>query len=60
MNYNESQQFELLDMITLISFFLQVMNLNENLTQTDKQDLMHEVDNRTNVLLNQIHQHLEK
>ena len=35
------------------------MNLGENLTQGDKQDLMHEVDNRTEKVLKEIHKHLE-
>ena len=58
MNY-ESQQFELLDILNIISFGLQIMNLGENLTQGDKQDLMHEVDNRTEKVLKEIHKHLE-
>lgn len=35
------------------------MNLGENLTQGDKQDLMYEVDNRTEKILNEINEHLK-
>ena len=35
------------------------MNLQENLTQGDKQDLMDNIDKKTKNLLDQIHEHLE-
>lgn len=35
------------------------MNLQENLTQGDKQDLMDNIDKKTKSLLDQIHEHLE-
>ena len=35
------------------------MNLQENLTQGDKQDLMDNIDKKTKNLLDQIHKHLE-
>ena len=55
----ESQQFELLDILNIISFYIQIRNLGANLTRADKQDLMYEVDNRTEKILNEIHKHLE-
>lgn len=35
------------------------MNLQENLTQNDKQELMDDIDRKTKNLLNQIHEHLK-
>ena len=51
---------EFLDLLNIMSFIIGVMNYEENLTQSDKQDLMTEVDNQTEKMLNQIHEHLEK
>ena len=36
-----------------------VANYNENLTQTDKQELMSGVDKQTSVLLSELHAHLD-
>lgn len=49
----------LLDALSLLSFFISVMNLNENLGQNDKQDLLQEFSNKADVLLKEIHQHLK-
>lgn len=56
----ENGQFTFLDMISLISFFIGIMNLNENVTQGDKQELMEELDTKTRFLLTEIHKHLEE
>ena len=55
----EGGQWTFLDIITLISFMVGVMNLEENLTQGDKQDLMQEFDTKASSLLKEIHSHLE-
>ena len=55
----EGGQWTFLDMVTLISFMVGVMNLEENLTQGDKQDLMQEFDTKASSLLKEIHSHLE-
>ena len=55
----ESQQLELLDILNIISFYIQIRNLGANLTRADKQDLMYEVDNRTEKILNEINEHLK-
>lgn len=55
----ESQQLELLDILNIISFYIQIRNLGANLTRAVKQDLMYEVDNRTEKILNEINEHLE-
>lgn len=52
-------QFTFLDIVSLISFFIGLENLNENLTQGDKQDLMSELSNKAEILLKEIHAHLE-
>jgi hypothetical protein len=48
-----------LDLLNVLSFFIGLVNLDENLTQGDKQDLMQEFDNKTQALLNELHKHLE-
>lgn len=53
-------EFTFLDIITLISFFIGLANLEENLTQGDKQDLQEDLSNKADLLLNEIHSHLEK
>ena len=55
----EGGQWTFLDMVTLISFMVGVMNLEENLTQGDKQDLMQEFDTKASSLLKEIHSQLE-
>ena len=42
----------------MMSFLIGLMNLEENLTQGDKQDLMTEFDDKASVLLSEIHKHL--
>ena len=50
---------ELLDVITLLSFILQVQNYNENLSQNDKADLMHALDHKINNLLERMEQDIK-
>ena len=49
-----------IDYISLFSFVIGVMNLDENLTQGDKQDLQKDLSDKADKLLNEIHSHLEK
>ena len=53
MNFKDSEQFDLLDMLGLLSFFIGLMNLEENITQGDLQD-------KTQFIIDEIHAHLEK
>lgn len=53
-------QFTFLDMVNLLSFLIGTMNLEENLTQGDKQDLMKEFSEKADYLLKEINQHLQK
>lgn len=55
----EFGQFTFLDMVSLMSFFLTLMNLNENLSQNDKQDILENLSNRSDLLLKEIHEHLQ-
>lgn len=52
-------EFTFLDTITIISFIIGLINLDENLTQSDKQDLQKELSGQAKKLLNEIHGHLE-
>ena len=50
--------FTFLDSISIASFLIGVMNLEENLTQGDKQDLENKLSSSMELLLNEIHSHL--
>ena len=55
-----SEELGILDIISIMSFVIALMNLDENLTQGDKQELMEELGNKTNLMLTEIHTHLEQ
>lgn len=50
---------DMLDALTLVSFLVGIANYNENLTQSDKDDIMKSLDKQTNQLLLQVHEELE-
>ncbi|MCH5211008.1 MAG: hypothetical protein J1F01_08615 [Oscillospiraceae bacterium] len=54
-----NNQISYLDLINIMSFVIGIMNLDENLTQGDKQDLMDDFDKKADTLLQEIHGHLE-
>ena len=56
----ENGQLTFLDTVNLISFMIGLMNLNENLTQGDKQDLLETFSQKADDLLNEIHSHLKQ
>lgn len=56
----ENGQFTFLDSIALISFVVGIMNYEENLTQSDKQDLQDQLNSKIDLLLKEIHSHLEE
>lgn len=60
MGSGENGQLTFLDFITLISFWVGLINLEENMTQGDKQDLMKKFDEQTETVLGQIHTYLEE
>ena len=51
---------DFLDIITLFSFVLSVENLEQNLSQNDKQDLQHDLSEKAEKILKEVHTHLEK
>ena len=59
MNLKDGNQLDLLDMLSVLSFCIAIMNLDENITQGDKQDLMEELSTKADLLLTEIHGHLE-
>ncbi len=58
LNYNN--QLSCLDTMNIMSFVIGLMNYNENLTQNDKQELLSDFNNKAEVLLNEIHKHLQQ
>jgi hypothetical protein len=56
----ENGEFTFLDTLNILSFCIGMMNLNENLTQGDKQDLQKQLSEKTELLLKEIHSHLEE
>lgn len=53
-------QLDFLDMITLASFVIALQNLEENVTQSDKAELQEDLANKADLLLQEIHGHLEE
>ena len=56
----ENGELTFLDIIALLSFFMGVANYEENLTQSDKQDLQNELNKKVDFILKNIHKHLEE
>ena len=56
----EQGEFTFLDLLSIASFLVGVENLDMNLTQNDKQDLQNDLAEKAELLLNEIHGHLEK
>lgn len=59
MNNYFYNQLGFIDMLSIASFCLGLMNFDENLTQTDKQELQKALFNNTEKLLNELHSHLQ-
>ena len=57
---NDSNNLDFLDVINIVSFAIAIANYNENLNQTDKQELIHKLDKQTSELLSQLNAHLER
>jgi len=55
----DNGQLDFLDIIGIMSFIIALMNLDENMTQGDKQELLQELSNKADLLLTEIHKHLE-
>lgn len=57
---NNNKQLEFLDILNIMSFYIGILNLNQNMTQNDKQDLLKELNDKINLLLQEIHSHLQR
>ena len=62
MNIGSGARGELtfLDIIAILSFLLGVLNLDENLTQSDKQDIQDGLNGKIDAVLDNIHAHLQE
>lgn len=56
----ENGQFTFLDSLCILGFFISLMNLDENLSQGDKQDLQNDLSEKMEIILSEIHGHLQK
>lgn len=56
MRYNE----DMLDAITLLSFVIGIANYGENLSQSDKDDMMQALDRKTNAMIERLENDLEE
>ena len=57
---SENRQLTWLDFLNVLSFLIGLENLEANLTQSDKQDLQHDLTVTAERLLTEIHAHLEE
>ena len=56
---NGSGQLTFIDLLSVASFLIAVENLNENMTQSDKQELQSDLSSKSNSILQEVHSHLE-
>ena len=56
MAYNE----DFMNALAMVSFVIGVANYNENLSQSDKDDMMHALDEKANVMLERLEADLEE
>lgn len=54
----DNGEFTFLDILSITSFVIAIMNLDANLGQNDKAELQEDLSNKTNYLLDEIHTHL--
>ena len=58
MNFSRYNQ-DFMDTMALVSFIIGILNYGENLSQSDKDDLMQSLDEKTNSLLTTLESDLE-
>ena len=56
---NNNNQLGFVDILSIMSFVIGLMNLDENLTQNDKQELQEDLSKQVHLLLDEIHKHLQ-
>jgi len=57
---NNDKQLSFIDILSIMSFCLSLENLNENLSQSDKQDLQNNLSESIDKVLKEIHTHLKQ
>ena len=57
---NDQGQLDIIDILSVASFYIGLLNLQENLTQGDKQDIQDDLSQKADYLLSEIHRHLEE
>lgn len=57
---NNKQQLTIIDLLSIASFVIGLENLEQNLTQNDKQELLQQFNTKAEKLLSEIHTHLQK
>ena len=55
-----NKELSFIDLLSIASFVVGLINLEENLTQGDKQDLQDDLARQTDLLLQEVHGHLEE
>lgn len=55
---SDDGQLTMIDVLSILSFFIGVENLDQNMTQNDKQDLQSQLSERADMILKEIHRHL--
>lgn len=53
-------QLSFIDLLSIASFAIALENLDENMNQSDKQDLQKDLSDKADLLLKEIHKHLER
>ena len=54
------RQLTFIDILSVASFLIALENLDENMTQSDKQELQSDLADKSNSILKEIHDHLEE
>lgn len=57
---NNNGQLDFLDLISIASFVIALQNLDLNATQEDAQNLQKALSEKTDLLLREVHRHLEE
>lgn len=56
----DNRQLDILDVLSLISFAISIVNYKENLEQSSNDDIMKKLDEQTKEMLGDIHEQLKK
>lgn len=54
-----NEQFGFLDLLNILGFIVGIMNYTENLTQSDKQDILKDFQQSAQRVLDEVNKHLE-